>query len=324
MDDGGPGESLDVLPENVMPPRESLVQLTPPQLAPSANYAAAPPPMLGQVPELSIAPPPNVASISSVLPQAAPVASSVETGSPSLALGQPLTRREARLVAAPVSTAVDACPRAEPTEVHRAKDDPSGVAFEFGLQSSRVAPRTTALEWMSLLFAVVVPPLGFVLSMLARGLAFRARRWTTPIGKVATVLSIIFTIVAGFAYFVYADFAQRADARSALVTQSGPLCQLASDNPGIMQSPTFGWPAPVGTLTETIEAMHVFEQRWIELSETAPAAVKADVAAVAAAATTFATETEASRVLNDGSNVERMTLIVSASSVPAWVAEYCE
>lgn len=228
---------------------------------------------------------------------------------------QPLSN-QSHMVAPPVS------PPATPPARAPARRDPN-APFDFQLRPRRVPPRTTPLEWLSLAFAIVVPPLGLVLSIVARGIARGQRRWRTRVASVATTVSVILSVLVGAGTGVYLESQRLATIEAERASMTLPLCSLQEQVPGVLQSPTFGWP-PVGeSIPESVASIEAYYTQWNYLARVLPAEIKADAAAVATAADEILSQIEETTIVDEPGNVNRMTTVVAGLGIEQWAAKYC-
>ena len=58
-------------------------------------------------------------------------------------------------------------------------------ALDFSDRPPRVKPKTSVLEWIGLVLAVIAPPLGLVVTIVARIVTRYRNHWTTTVAKAA-------------------------------------------------------------------------------------------------------------------------------------------
>jgi len=196
-------------------------------------------------------------------------------------------------------------------------------AFDFSDRPEQVKPRATPLEWIALALAILVPPLGLVLGIIA-GFVSRAKSgWTTWVVRTATVLGVILTlavIVGG----VVLDAIGRAEAAEAkIVSDSAPYCASLETTPGILDQQAYGWPVEPVSIEETVVAMKAYQLRWKELADIAPAGIASDTRSIAFAAQNLVTAVESTKFIDRPGNLAQMKAVTAAAGIPAWVARYC-
>jgi hypothetical protein len=204
--------------------------------------------------------------------------------------------------------------------------DASGVPATVALtRRRRERARTTPLGWAALVFAIIVPPLGFVLSLIARSLSLRRYRRTTSALNAALTISIVLSVlVAAGGGVAYAISLASAD-EAKIVAESKPFCDSLDATPGILDQQGYGWPTEVKALPETLDDMKAYQQRWQKLADLAPKGIATEVDSIAAAATTIVGEVESTKTINRQQNVDSMNLVTSATTtIPTWVAKYCK
>ncbi|TBN56159.1 hypothetical protein EYE40_01415 [Glaciihabitans arcticus] len=196
-------------------------------------------------------------------------------------------------------------------------------AFDFSDRPEQVKPRATPLEWIALALAVLVPPLGLVLSIIA-GFVSRAKRgWTTWVVRTATVLGVILTIAVIVGGVVLDAIGRSEAAEAKIVADSAPFCASLDTTPGILEAPAFGWPTEPTTIDETVVAMKAYQLRWKELADIAPAGISSGTRSIAFAAQSLVTAVESTKVIDRTGNLSHMKAITAAAGIPAWVARYC-
>lgn len=196
-------------------------------------------------------------------------------------------------------------------------------AFDFALTAPEPV-KTPVLDWVAFGLAFLIPPVGLIMSVVARMLGRRQRGWTTRAARSATAISIALTIVMGIGVAVGWELVRQQVARDELVAQSQPLCALERTHPGMLADPAFGWPPLESSIQASIVSMTEYELLWKNLAGSAPEKIQPDVQAVASAAESIVTNVETSRIIDHSKNVAQMTAVASSSGIPAWVAEYCK
>jgi hypothetical protein len=188
----------------------------------------------------------------------------------------------------------------------------------------RQRARTTGLGWAALVFAFLVPPLGFVLSLVARAFSLRRFRRTTSVISLALTLSIVFTLLAGAGGVVALVFAQAAEKEKQITADSQPFCTSLATTPGVLDQPAYGWPTDVKPLADSLVDMNAYATRWKALAAIAPDGIHKVVKSVVDAATTIINNVTVSQTIDRDANLASMVSVTSATtSIPEWVAKYC-
>jgi hypothetical protein len=219
--------------------------------------------------------------------------------------------------------------RSDAPDVAASTDDDAGdstprpSAFDFSDRPEREVPKPSPLEWASLALAVVLPPLGLIVSIVAGFLARRTHGWTTWVVKTATVVGAILTVVliVGGVVFTAIGNAEAADAK--IVADSAAFCSLLDETPGVLEQPGFGWPTDRSAIPETIVEMQAYLDRWNALTDVAPEGVRAGVRSVADAAQSLLTAVQTTQVIDRQRNLDQISSVTQSSGVPAYVAKYC-
>ena len=196
-------------------------------------------------------------------------------------------------------------------------------AFDFSDRPEAVKPRPTTLEWIGLGLAVLVPPVGLALSVIA-GFLSRARRgWTTWVVRTATVVGVILTIALVIGAVVLNAITRSENAEAAIVTASTPWCESLEETPGVLQQPAYGWPVERTSIPETLEAMKAYQLRWKELAEIAPVGIRTETRSVAFAAHSLVTAVESTQFIDRTGNLTQMSAVTNAANLQRWVDRYC-
>jgi len=212
---------------------------------------------------------------------------------------------------------------AAPVDDDAGEPAPRPAAFDFSDRPEREVPKASPLEWASLGLAVVLPPLGLVLSVVAGFIARRTHGWTTWVVKTATVVGAILTVVliAGGVVFTAIGNAEAADAK--IVADSAAFCAALDETPGVLDQPGFGWPTERSAIPETIVGMQAYLDRWTSLTDVAPAGVRPGVRSVANAAQSLLTAVQTTQVIDRERNLSDINSVTSASGITQYVAKYC-
>jgi len=197
-------------------------------------------------------------------------------------------------------------------------------ALDFSDRPPRVKPKTSVLEWIGLVLAVIVPPLGLVVTIVARIVTRYRKHWTTTVAKAATVISIILTLVLAAGTVVYSVLAEEQAAEDRVFASAQPLCEALATTPGVLDTPGYGWPIEVAALPQTLDAMRAYQARWTELTALAPDAAKANLGAIADQAAVLVAAVESTQAIDRQGNLSKMAAVTGASGLPAWVTTYCD
>jgi len=201
--------------------------------------------------------------------------------------------------------------------------DSAPQSLDFPTRPRRRKPRGTVLDWISLVLAVVAPPLGLLLNIVSRVTTRRRHGWTTTVAKVATVLSIVFTLLLGAGAFAYSVVAERDAAAAQVIADAQPLCAEIATTPGVLDSAAYGWPTEVAAIPLTLEAMRAYQLRWQQLADLAPDSARTNLQAIADQAQTLVVSVESSHAIDRNGNLATMSSVTGASGLPGWVERHC-
>ena len=196
-------------------------------------------------------------------------------------------------------------------------------------------PALARLDLAALVTAILLPPIGLILGIIAsiRGKAIRG--WSSDLARTAIVVSIVMTVavtaVGGYAGISAVEKAQELAqlkaaerAHASLVATSKPFCGMLAENPTIYgtEAPDYGWPqldAPEGYLA----AIANYSALWAQIAEIAPegiaaesAAISERVAGVVGIATALGSNNRAGDLLGFHEKEDLAT-------VEAWFVDYC-
>ena len=105
-------------------------------------------------------------------------------------------------------------------------------ALDFSDRPPRVRPKTSVLEWIGLVLAVLAPPLGLIVTIVARIITRYRHHWTTTVAKAATVISIVLTLVLVAGAVVFSVLAEEQAAEDRVLASAQPLCDALATTPG--------------------------------------------------------------------------------------------
>ena len=144
---------------------------------------------------------------------------------------------------------------------NRVRSTPAWV-LDFSDRPPRVTPRTSVLEWIGLVLAVIAPPVGLLVTIAARIIARYRHHWTTTVAKVATVISIVLTVVLGVGAVALAITAEKNAAAARVVAAAQPLCDALAQTPGVLELEAYGWPTEVAPIAVTLDSMRAYLALW--------------------------------------------------------------
>lgn len=196
-------------------------------------------------------------------------------------------------------------------------------ALDFSDRPPRVKPKTSVLEWIGLVLAVIAPPLGLIVTIVARIVSRYRNHWTTTVAKAATVISIVLTLVLAAGTVVFTVLAEEKAAEDRVFAAAQPLCEALATTPGILDTQAYGWPLDVAALPQTLDAMRAYQARWTELTALAPESARANLGAIADQAAVLVAAVESTQAIDRQGNLSKMAAVTAASGLPTWVQTYC-
>ena len=205
----------------------------------------------------------------------------------------------------------------------RTSTDTAPLVLDFSDRAVRPRRRASAVEWIGLLLAVVAPPLGLIVTIVARALVYRRHGWTTAVARAATVVSIVLTVLLAAGTAVYAVVSENAAADARVVAAAQPLCDGLAETPGVLDREAYGWPTEIAPIADTLAAMKLYQERWQQLADLAPASAKAGTTAIADQSAILVTGVEASQAIDRSRNLATMKAVTDVSGLPQYVATYC-
>jgi hypothetical protein len=201
--------------------------------------------------------------------------------------------------------------------------DTAPHVLDFSDRPRRAKPKASVLEWVGLVLAVIAPPLGLVVTVVARVVARTVHHWTTTVAKVATVVSIVLTLVLAGGAVAYSVISGNEAAEAAVIAKAQPLCDALAATPGVLDLPAYGWPTEVAPLATTLESMKTYQAHWTELTAVAPQSAKANLEAISGQAGILVTAVESTRAIDRAGNLSKMKAVTDVSGLPAWTEKYC-
>ena len=199
--------------------------------------------------------------------------------------------------------------------------------FDFGLRADAAAPappaRRTPLEAVALALAIVVAPVGLLVSIIAAAVCSRRLGYVNGLARAGLAVSIVLTLVwvGGAAAWGYYAAGQAHEASLRASTQ--PMCRVLAQKPGVLADPAFGWPAVTSTIPVYETAAADYTAWWSTVAAAAPAQERAQAAAVVSAAKAAVARMTASQVVDHDADYADLRAVATGSSLPAWAAEYC-
>jgi len=201
--------------------------------------------------------------------------------------------------------------------------DTAPQVLDFSDRPRRAKPKASVLEWIGLVLAVIAPPVGLLVTIVARIIARSVHHWTTTVAKAATVVSIVLTLVLAGGAVAYSVISGNEAAQAAVIAKAQPLCEALAATPGVLDLPAYGWPTEVAPLATTLEAMKVYQAHWTELASVAPESAEANLEAISGQAAILVTAVETTRAIDRAGNLSKMKAVTDVSGLPAWTAKYC-
>jgi hypothetical protein len=198
--------------------------------------------------------------------------------------------------------------------------DTAPQVLDFSDRPMRETKRTSVLEWIGLVLAVIAPPLGLLITIAARIITRYRHHWTTTVAKAATVISIVLTVLLAAGAVAYSIVAEKDAAAARVVAAAQPLCDGLAETPGVLDLEAYGWPTEVA---DTVTAMKAYQARWQQLADLAPASAKDSTQAIADQAGILVTAVETSQAINRSGNLATMKSVTDVSGLPQYVTTYC-
>lgn len=252
----------------------------------------------------------------------------------------PAVSPSARVGVAPASATTFDAPAAWDGVQGGCSDTSTGAHPVLGVLSPAVpeAPRELQiLDGAALAAAVVVPPVGFVLGLVALRRGRETRGWASKLARAAVAVSVVMTVVFGIgAGLLWADGQRRAAAdqeaaaaaaaHDAIVAESAEFCAALATSPQVYGSgdTEFGWPAYSGDDDAYFAEVGGYGALWQSLAPIAPAAISEQVAAVSARVDGIVSVASSLPDVNRAGNVLDLTSKDDISTVGTFVADYCQ
>ncbi|WBU38859.1 hypothetical protein [Homoserinibacter sp. YIM 151385] len=225
--------------------------------------------------------------------------------------------------AAPIAAASASSP-APAAGGARSRDEPAPSGFAFGLTPSVEVDdgRPTQADRLSVVFSLLLPPIGVVYSA-TRGVMSRRRRGFVPkVVAISAVLGVVMSGAAAAGGAVAAGAISDQLAHDEVVRASAAFCGAVEQDPSLL-SADLGWPAVEGTVRSSIRAMDAFGERWTAVAAISPEPVAAAATQVADAGAAIRESVAASRTIEDAANRDRMSALAARGTLVAWQRSYC-
>jgi hypothetical protein len=184
--------------------------------------------------------------------------------------------------------------------------------------------RSTVGEKLTLLLAILLPPLGLLTGIIAAILSAQRRGWVIGMLRAAIAIGVILSVIAGIGGYIGFTALQQQQAHDRTAAASAAFCSTIKADPPMIHPPTFGWPAVATTISDSLAAMTAYQAKWTALAKASPPGIRSEVIKIATAATQIINSVTVGRTVDDAANIAVMTSAASASGVPGWYAEYCE
>jgi hypothetical protein len=182
----------------------------------------------------------------------------------------------------------------------------------------------TPLEWIAFVLAFILPPIGIIVAIVALVIGSRTRGFGSTVARVAIVIGVVFSLIAGAGVVVASKLGSDAAAHDSVVASSQAWCTKLQSNPTTLASDTFDWPAPADTIPDSIAAMQDYADYWGSLAKIAPKGIKTGTAQIQTAAKSIIETVTKTQTLDDATNISNMQVAVSSSGVNTWASEYCK
>lgn len=136
---------------------------------------------------------------------------------------------------------------------------------------------------------------------------------------IVSLVVVAALVAAGATWFTLVESSE-AQVRE----DSAAMCAELATTPGVLDQQGFGWPTSGANLTETLESMKAYRDRWQALAASAAPTIRPDANAVAKAASTIIESIEVSKTIDRPGSLAQMQSVTAATAIPAWVAKYCD
>ena len=198
-----------------------------------------------------------------------------------------------------------------------------GTGFQLERHQSSRRPTNSPFDISALVLAVVLPPIGLIVSIVTAVIESRSRGYTVGLVKAAIAIAVVLSIALGVGGAVLAKVSGDQAAHAALVASSRSWCTKLQANPATLQSDTFGWPAPADTIPDSMTSIATYVSFWKSLVAIAPSGIKGGTQQVESAAQSIYSSVKSTQTLDNAANVSNMQDAAASSGVQSWVTQYC-
>jgi hypothetical protein len=226
---------------------------------------------------------------------------------------------------APQPSSPGAATQQQPWTAPPPAGDTASGSGGFGLERRQSRPRSAngPLDWVAFALAILAPPAGLLLGIVAVVTEPRTKGFVTGLAKAAIAVGAVLSVVLGVAFAVYTKVSNDQADHNAIVASSRAWCTSLKSNPAALSSDTFGWPSPADTIPDSITAMKQYVAHWQSLVKLAPAGIRSDTRTIATTAQSIVSSVESTQTLDDSSDVAQMQNAVATTGITSWAGNYC-
>jgi hypothetical protein len=204
------------------------------------------------------------------------------------------------------------------------RDSAPGTSFGFERRAAIAQSKAPAvISLLSLVLAVIAPPLGVVTAIVAIVVGIRMRGFAATTAKIALAIGVVLSLVLAVALCALDEVGSRQAAHDRIVASSIEYCAELEKKPGLLSSSTFAFPGAQDTAADSIAAVQDYSDYWKGLVKVAPAGIRGGTRTVATTVGEILESSRESQVFDDASNASRMQPVVAASGITSWVSQYC-
>jgi hypothetical protein len=202
----------------------------------------------------------------------------------------------------------------------------SGGVGPLGLERREPTRRSgnSPLDWLALVLAIVLPPIGLILAIVVLFLDSRSKGFAASITKAAVAIAVVLSIGVGVGAVVIAKLQADQAQQNAIAASSVAWCSKLTANPATLASSTYGWPAPANTVPESITSMQAYVKFWQSAVAIAPDGIKSGTRLIASNAKAIVKTVQSTQTLDDAADVSQMQSAVASSGIQNWVSQYCK
>lgn len=197
-------------------------------------------------------------------------------------------------------------------------------------------PGLRSLDIAALVTAVLVPPVGLIVAVVAIVRGKKLRGWASDLARaaisIALVMTVVFTGVGGYVWVTETEKAEQLAAVKAeqrahdrVEAASEPFCGVLAANPTIYSSadPDYGWPA-VDVEGGYLAAINQYSAVWAELATVAPPGIAEETAAISQRVTRVVDIANALGSSNRAGDLLGLHEQSDLATVESWYVEYCD